>query len=56
LTTKCTNAGYAEAECLTMCEGLTEDQASCRTMHAGYSTDPGDDHCTMHALGMGMCQ
>jgi hypothetical protein len=56
LTTKCTNAGYTEPECLTMCEGLTEEQASCRKDHAGYSASPTDDHCTKHALGMEMCQ
>jgi hypothetical protein len=41
---------------LDMCAGLTEEQASCRKDHAGYSTSPTDDHCTKHALGMEMCQ
>lgn len=56
MMTKCTDAFDTEADCLTECEGLTAGQISCRTDHAGYSTSPTDDHCTMHALGMGMCQ
>jgi len=53
---KCTDGFATEEDCLTECAGLTPTQISCRTDHAGYAADATDTHCTMHALGMGMCQ